>query len=355
MRTGFWDSIISRINHSGLSKVDEALACNFYSIVKDNYGLNISNLSDPFRSSIIQITQNRSNSIAASNPDIVNLVEVRLVGGKGSNQLKASVIPEHMGRQEVRNRVQSGAVTGCHVIIAINKHDPNQQYMFHLNVADENPRHQTIGKDIIKDDLTWYLVAPHSSIVEYTAADVYSFTHKVEEHNNVKFDKTFYIIHPGERLYITYNQNGCLSFYDDYQTKAEAKIDINHGLIISPEIYKFREIIHILLAHRGASFLGVKKDPSHYNKLMNASTIQEIGKIARQAYLANPTGRNKSIVHPAYGLLQELTQFGNNQEKSPNSSADVIKKLKATFQELLKDVNVKFEEAEIVKKPPSGP
>ncbi|WP_238400362.1 hypothetical protein [Legionella bononiensis] len=273
------------------------------------------------------------------------LVEIQLTGGKESNRFKTEVIDERMGRQEVRDMALSGAMTGCHVVIAVSKYDPQNQYMLHMNATSNNPAARNLSYSIIPSEFTLYLVAPNSALIEYGVGDIDHFIDKVECNYNVKFDKTFYIKHPGERLYITYKNNGELSFYDDFQAKATTKIDIKHNVIITPEVLKIREIISILLANRVVGLLGVKKNPKHFDSLMNASTLIEIGEIARKAYLKKPRYRDEMIIHPTYELLQELTRFGVEQEKGPNSFGDVIRKLKAQFPDLLKDVDPKVAES----------
>ncbi|KTD48350.1 hypothetical protein [Legionella quateirensis] len=271
------------------------------------------------------------------------LVEIHLTGGKEKNRFKTEVVEERMGRQEVRDKALSGAVMGCHVVIAVSKNDPQNQYMFHMNAASNIPTARDLSCSIITSEFSLYLVAPNSALIEYGVGNIDHFIDKVESIYNVKFDKTFHIIHPGERLYITYKKNGELSFYDDFQAKATTKIDLKYGFIISPEVHKIHEIISILLANRVVGMLGVKKNPVHYNSLMKASTLTEIGEISRKAYLNKPRYRDEVIIHPTYELLQELTRFGDAQEKGPNSFNDVIRKLKAKFPDLLKDVDPKVD------------
>ena len=274
-----------------------------------------------------------------------DLVEIQLIGGKESNQFKTAVIEGRMGRQEVHDKALSGSVMGCHIVIAISKYDPQNQYMFHMNAANHSPAARNLSYSINPSEFTLYLVAPNSALIEYGVGDIDHFIDKIECNYNVKFDKTFYIRHPGERLYITYKKNGDLSFYDDFQAKATAKIDIKHGVIISPEVHKIQEIISILLANRVVGLLGDKKNPKHYDSLMNASTLTEIGEIARKAYLKKTRYRDEMIVHPTYELLQELTHFGDAQEKGPNSFGDVIRKLKTKFPDLLRNVDPKVAES----------
>lgn len=262
------------------------------------------------------------------------LISIKLLGGSEKNKWDKNIKDAIMGKQSVHDTVDSGAMNGCHAIVAIsNKEDI--QYMFHLNVFSENKKDKTIPSYIDRSMFTFYLFFTKDSLREYGIADTSEYVKKVETDNGIAFEKSFYIENTGSIVNIEYHKNGNLFFYDDYDAKETAKIDVKCNFIISKEVTKLREVMQILLKNQGVSFFG-NKNTAHYDDLMKAVTTRDIGEIAREAFFT-PALLRSAKVNRVYELLLELTKFGDNRDKGPNGFDDVLRKLKLEFPELQSD------------------
>lgn len=253
------------------------------------------------------------------------VVNIELTGGRSTNQSHKPDVFQNsvMGQQRVKgvHPVRSGALQGCHVIIAVSRKNPSEQYMFHLNVAAESQDEQEIPEYLNRDKFSFYLIFSQSSLIEYEFAETEDedFVDTILDHNNIsRFTECYKIIHQGERFYVTYEQSGRLAFHDDYMGQSELQIDTLKEVIISPIVSELRSTLE-----RIYDGFGLNINDKTWQSIMRAPTTLEIGELAYEASRQNWPPCLSTI----YSTLQELTTFGEHREKGPNWVGDVVRKL----------------------------
>ncbi|MBF0315894.1 MAG: hypothetical protein HQK52_20910 [Oligoflexia bacterium] len=150
-----------------------------------------------------------------------------LKGGK-KHEVPGNYIESIMGEQKLNSSsskaVQSGALMGCHLIIAVNKKNPSEQSMFHLNLWHD--KYNELPAAFRSGNHYLYLITTDASLIENSKNDIQSLANLLkpvkanDEDHSLPFEQVVHVKRgAGERVYFSYDHTGKLSIRDSANGK----------------------------------------------------------------------------------------------------------------------------------------
>ncbi len=266
-------------------------------------------------------------------------------GGKYENKTKYQ--KSIMGAQRLKDDIPalSGALFGCLVIIAVHNNNPDEQYLFHLNLHGKHDHiweaktSKNNGSSMIstedRDNYSFYLIYTKASMKELAFDDDEKFIaqmkiafgivvpNKKDDFGMnkvipINFKQTLRVHHFGQRLYISYSRSGILELIDSTSAKTVFELTL-----------PTREVGLVKLKNYLRQLCESTAEKTHYSAHMNRLLSSDDKK--NMGILGEKFSKKRSWIHiPSsnHGVFKSLAKLSDDYVSIDDIIDDINLRLK---------------------------